>query len=435
MTTRAEFDELRRWRAEPLEYKEELDARDNRAREAYLAATHSLATIDIEHIGWVLKDPVHGWVPLDDPFINDIRKVPAFERLWEVQQFGDRWAVASMLRSAPHSRAEHALGTHELIRRFGPDDPALRAAAVLHDTGHTAFSHHGEAVFDRAGQQEWHESRLEQLLTEDRFGIRSVLTTHGISEIEVLANFEHPLLDRPKPDLCADRIDYVLRDGVAASYIHERTAHDIVDELAVTPEYQWYCRTPWSADTMERLLILLDSGQYSNPMMRAIKYRTRDLLTLALGREYLTVDDISEGTDDEIMEKLWAIQDIDPEFDNQLLEFVELGLPRDSIETMGHAMDNYDTLFDGFDLPQKRRHIDPLCAYEAKTGDPDDLRPLSEWRRLGYDPRFDKDAPAVINLLGLPHMTPDEADAFGVRERHGDTMLAPHPFHKENRSN
>jgi len=401
-----------------LEFSEEIDAAEARRQAAFLGETHSLARVETEHVGHVCKDPVHGWILLNDPPITDLMATPAFERLWRVQQFGDRWATASLLRCLPHSRAEHSLGTYELIRHHGPPDRALHIAALLHDAGHTAFSHHGEAVFDDAGQQEWHESQLERIITQDRYGVRPVLDSHGISEVEVLANLAHPLLDRPKPDLCADRLDYILRDGIAANFISSETAEDVLAELRVTKgDFQWYFETPWSADVLERLLAVLETAQYSNPMMREVKHQTVGLLQHGIDRGYLEEADIAEGTDDSVLEKLWSVRGEDRELDRLLVDFVELGIPRDATESMGHVMDNFPERFREFDLPQKRRMIDPLCGNSPECGKPGrDLRPLSEWRKEEYDWTKHTGKP-IVHLPGHPFMNHEEAKAFQINNR------------------
>lgn len=414
MTTRKKFDELIGDRGRDPEFVVARYAQYAENESAFLAETHSLSYIEQDWPGPVWRDPVHGAVPLREPLIRDIISTPTFERLWQVQQFGDRWAMASLLRSAPHSRGEHGLGTWHLVSRQCPDDISLQAAALLHDAGHTAFSHHGETVFDGERNQEWHEEQLHRIITDDRYYICPVLERHGADPIEVLANLEHPLLDAPKPHLCADRIDYILRDGIASNYVDSRMAGMILDQLGTTDDHRWFFKDPWAGDVMERLLLLLDTAQYSNPMMREVKHQTTALLRHGLERGYLTETDICAGTDDGVLEKLWAARTPDRALDRLLMEFTELGLPRDGIESMGHVMDNYGERFDSFDLPQKRRHIDPLCAPPGRSeSNGRDLRPLSEWREAGYDPRGQTGFPE-IHLPGIPYLTPSEAGAFGV---------------------
>lgn len=417
MTTRAQFEQEDHWpEAAELEVFKSSDERDRRNRERFLTETESQSAVEHESVGLVWKDPIHEWVRLDDPVVVDMLATPAFERLWHVQQHGERWAVASLVGVHPHSRAEHSLGVWHLIDRFGPNDPALHVAALLHDAGHTAFSHHGEFAFDADDTQSWHESALLMMLEEDRFGIQPVLDRHGIDPIEVVANLEHPLLDFPKPDLCADRLDYIFRDGLAAGLIDEKTPVEILgEELATTDDYRWYFETPWSGDIAQRLMLLLDMEVYKNPRMWEIKSATQRLLLHALERGYLEQPDIAEGTDDAVMEKLWGIRTFDPEFDQLMLELNEHGIPRSRIEMLGHVMDNFGNRFGTYDT-QQARAIDPLCGRPpAWEGPETGLYPLSHWLERGYDARIHEPArKIVVHLKELPSFTPEERSQLGL---------------------
>jgi hypothetical protein len=417
MTRREEFDAHYSRQEEELAELEQWFRPETIARTKQLAETESMSRLEREHGRLIWKDPIHEWVEVKDPLISDLIETSAFQRLWHVQQHGDRWAVASVVGAHPHTRAEHSLGTWHLVDRFGPDDPALKAAALLHDAGHTAFSHHGEFVFDAEDTQDWHEAQLLRLLGEDRFGVVPVLDAHGVEPLEVVANLEHPLLDFPKPGLCADRLDYIFRDALAAKHIDGQTPRDVLgDELVATEDYRWHFKTPWAGDIAQRLMLLLDVDIYKSPRMWEIKRATQALLLYSLEQGYVASTDITEGTDEAVLEKLWNVDVQDPELDQRLLELTELGLPRSLTDRMAFVMDGYESRFAAFDT-QQQRMVDPLCGRPARWYGPeavDEIHPLSYWQERGYDPNEHDSAKPQVEMRELPHLTPQEHQELGI---------------------
>lgn len=109
-----------------------------------------------------IKDPVHGYIEISDPFINHLVDTRAFQRLRYLRQLS---ATYMIYPSANHSRFEHSLGVYELGKRafnnLCDDDEFVRelsnvgevkrtflAACLLHDIGHPPFSHVGETMLD-----------------------------------------------------------------------------------------------------------------------------------------------------------------------------------------------------------------------------------------------------------------------------------------------
>ena len=113
-----------------------------------------------------IRDPVHGLIALDD-WEWDIINVPAFQRLRRIKQLA---FTVFIYPGAAHTRFEHSLGVmHTATRLFqgicsrnkdllesefsinedgiGRQTKVIRLAALLHDLGHSPFSHAAEEVF------------------------------------------------------------------------------------------------------------------------------------------------------------------------------------------------------------------------------------------------------------------------------------------------
>jgi len=91
-----------------------------------------------------IHDPVHGSMRLSG-LVLELIDTPEVQRLRGIRQLG----LANLVfPGANHSRFEHALGVAYLLKRMneelklrGPELNLLLAAAILHDVGHTPYSH------------------------------------------------------------------------------------------------------------------------------------------------------------------------------------------------------------------------------------------------------------------------------------------------------
>ncbi len=388
--TRAQFEE---WRGDRGPHDPEIDGWWEDQAAAYEAAwnefhavTHSLATFEQLPKGFIWDDPLHGRINLTEehPLAAALVAQPTFRRLFEVQQFGDRRATSAQMRVKPHSRAEHSLGTYQLIRRHGGAEP-LQIAGLLHDVGHTAFSHHGEIVFDAERTETWHETMVRGLITDPEHGIAPVLAEYGVDPEAVIQQLEHPLLDQSHPELCADRVDYIWRDAVACGFMDADLAAENLTHLRVTEDGRdWYFDHPQPAQLTRELLELLHTAVYTSNWMAEIKYLTGDLLRHGLDRGYLERKDILLGTDDGVLDKLWTVDAEDLRLDQLLREFRELGVGRLPPEMWEFQLDHIATKFRSYDHNMRAKYVDPLCEHVDAHGQTR-IRRFTAWQAEGYD--------------------------------------------------
>src|SRR5262249_30749080 len=103
-------------------------------------------------------------------------------------------------------------------------------AGLLHDISHTAFSHAVDFVF--ASEEQNHHERIKQAFLR-RPDIVAALAAIGLTPDEFDDDAPYPLLERPLPELCADRVDYFLRDALTCHEMTEDVVSRILGHLTV----------------------------------------------------------------------------------------------------------------------------------------------------------------------------------------------------------
>jgi HD superfamily phosphohydrolase len=162
------------------------------------------------------NDRVYGEATIEDPRLIALIACPTFQRLKGIRQAGPS-AFAFPFKTV--TRYEHSLGVFLLLRTLGADRRE-QVAGLLHDISHTAFSHAVDFVFASAEQN--HHERIKHAFLH-RADIVEALAALGFTAAEFDDDASYPLLERPLPELCADRVDYFLRDAL--------TCHEMTDEV------------------------------------------------------------------------------------------------------------------------------------------------------------------------------------------------------------
>jgi HD superfamily phosphohydrolase len=165
----------------------------------------------------IINDPIYGFINIPNEFIFDLIEHPYFQRLRNICQLGLTYFVYP---GATHSRFQHSLGAMYLMQNAldtlaekdipitAEEKEAALAAILLHDIGHSPFSHALEYFFAKDCSHEdftlWMIDDLNKLL-----GGRLDLT------LEIAAN-KHPktfLHQLVSSQLDVDRLDYLNRDS------------------------------------------------------------------------------------------------------------------------------------------------------------------------------------------------------------------------------
>jgi uncharacterized protein len=173
------------------------------------------------------NDAVYGNIQITEPVLLDLMASNAMKRLQGVLQHG----ISALIGiTEPITRYEHCMGAMILVRQLNGNLPE-QIAALLHDVSHTAFSHVIDYVVDGHDSQSYHDEKKEEyLITTD---IPEILQRHGFDWHDFLNEADYPLLEQASPRLCADRIDYFLRDAQGLGLATAVNIQNIRDHLIV----------------------------------------------------------------------------------------------------------------------------------------------------------------------------------------------------------
>jgi len=194
-----------------------------------------------------VRDPIHGFVQLNE-WEWDIINQPAFQRLRRIRQLA---CTDMVYPGAMHTRFEHSLGVmHTATRMYNQivkrsydflksemrldvagrerDKVLIRLAALLHDTGHSPFSHAGEGLMDINPESKKPYDHEDYSAAVVEHILKDVIENHPQNESYRIKAEEISALLKGDPSLGrrmilwrshitsqfdADRADYLLRDS------------------------------------------------------------------------------------------------------------------------------------------------------------------------------------------------------------------------------
>ena len=251
-----------------------------------------------------IKDSVHDHIAVEG-VAAALLETPPVQRLRRIAQLG---TVTMVYPSANHTRFEHSLGVYHLADRAlahlgieGQQAERVRAAALLHDVGHSPYSHNVEDIVHRRTGK-YHDDVAELL---DRGAVARVLADHGLNPDRVagLVGGDGELGQLVSGELDVDRMDYLVRDahhtGVPYGTIdHERLVRELrfVDGELVLDE--------GNVQTAESLLLaraLMNPTVYAHHVARIAKSTLRRGTERLLSETDVTAAELRRWDDSDLL--------------------------------------------------------------------------------------------------------------------------------------
>ncbi len=280
----------------------------------------------------IIADAVYGREEITEAVLIELVNSPTLQRLTHISQLG----MPEEYSDYPvFSRFEHSLGVLILLRRLGAGLHE-QTAGLIHDVSHTAFSHLVDWIIGDPTQENHQDNTFLEVLYASE--IPRVLKTHSIDvqDVEDIDSFS--LLEQPAPRLCADRVDYTLRQ-----LAHMGVDVDSMVSELTTHESRIVFRTQKSAELFGRHYMTLQKEHWSGAREKAKWHLLSGALKRAMQRGLLTEKDFLR-TDEELLTVLRASND---EFIQRNLELLRNDFSLELGET-GEVL-----------LTSKFRYVDP----------------------------------------------------------------------------
>ena len=151
-------------------------------------------------------DKLYGKIDIDSNVILELINSKPLQRLKGISQFG---IPDEFYHLKNFSRYEHSLGVMLLLMRLEASEEE-QIAGLLHDVSHTAFSHVIDWVVGDGRTEDYQDEQHSRYVSNSE--IPNILKKHHYSARRIVNYHHFGLLERDLPDLCADRIDYSLRE-------------------------------------------------------------------------------------------------------------------------------------------------------------------------------------------------------------------------------
>ncbi|SFC50069.1 hypothetical protein SAMN04488168_105129 [Bacillus sp. 491mf] len=173
----------------------------------------------------IINDSVYGEHYIDG-VLAELLQSKAVQRLQKIHQGGASFLVNPTWNV---TRYEHSVGVMILVRMLG-GSVEEQIAALLHDVSHTAFSHIVDHVLEEQ-DEDYHEQIFMDVI--EASDIPSILERYGYDYRMVEKWEQWTLLEQPLPNLCADRVDYTLRDLYTYGMISKQEVSSFLEDVIV----------------------------------------------------------------------------------------------------------------------------------------------------------------------------------------------------------
>ncbi len=176
----------------------------------------------------IYHDKIFGLTEITEPVIVDLIRSKIFQRLKKLYNHSMSffiWPEGNEL-----TRYEHSIGVYLILRMMGADIKE-QIAGLLHDVSHTAFSHVADFAFGDPRQQTYQDSIHRTIVSKSK--IPEILKKYNYRVSDILDEKKLTLLDRPLPNLCADRVDYFLRVALNYGELESGNIKELLSSLRV----------------------------------------------------------------------------------------------------------------------------------------------------------------------------------------------------------
>jgi hypothetical protein len=236
-----------------------------------------------------------------------------------------------------------------LLKQFGAGLEE-QLAGLLHDISHGTFSHVIDHLYNRYEKEDYQESVNKKYFQTD---ISAVLKKYKIDTDAVEDIKRWPLAENELPNICADRLQYTLGDGVTANRIDQKKAKIIINDLVVKNDMIVFHDKDIAKEFAELSLWMCGNFWHSNWGVYSYNM-LKNIIVMAIEAGVLMKEDLATD-DDVVIEKLENCSN------NDIIEATRRLKNLDRNKVIEDA-----DIYDYIHKKSKMRVIDPLVIVEDR---------------------------------------------------------------------
>ncbi len=281
-----------------------------------------------------IKDKIYGDEEIKEDVLIDLINSDSVQRLKGVAQ----WGIPNEYyhKKNGFSRYDHSVGVMMFLRKMGANLNE-QIAGLLHDVSHTAFSHVIDWAIGDPTKEDYQDNIHEEMIENSE--IPKILSGFGFDFKELCDIGSFLLLEREAPLLCADRIDYTLRELESEKELN--LVNDFFRGLLIKNN-ELVFREKSIGELFGREYARLQNEHWASAQARARYYVLASVLNNALESEIISYDDLRK-TDNYILDLLSGSKN------KEILKNLDLlrkGFIAEDVE-------------EGIELKKKFRYVDP----------------------------------------------------------------------------
>ena len=291
-----------------------------------------------------VRDPIHDYIDLSSVKVKLV-DTPAYQRLRWIKQLGPTNLVYP---GANHTRHEHCMGTSHVVDKMADsaglsttEKKLASVAGLLHDLGHTAFSHLGDDI----NGVEDHVIRTTKIISQTE--ISDILSDEGLDSkaVSEIITGNHQLGPLVSGDLDGDRLDYLVRD---AHYTGVSTGVDMGRLIATMEMSNSQLVIKESGLPAVEALLTARSTMYPtvyfHPFVRGAELMLARATNNAISSDKISIDEFTTFTDHKLLSELdksgGLSQQIIKDFENRNIVKRAVSITKEQAESSGLEKSN-----------------------------------------------------------------------------------------------
>ncbi len=280
-----------------------------------------------------IKDKVYGEEKIDERVLIDLINSDSVQRLKGVSQWFPREYYH---KKNGFSRYEHSIGVMILLRKLRVSLEE-QIAGLLHDVSHTAFSHVIDWTLGDPTKEDYQDSIHEEIIENSE--IPEILKRNSLCYKKVSKVEDFLLLEREAPLLCADRVDYSLRELQSEGKFD--FASNFFGNLMVKNN-ELVFEEKSVGELFGRVYMQMQNEHWAGDQARARYYILAKVLNKALGIGIISSEDLRKT-------------------DNYVLNLLDRCGEREILESLDLLRKGFSVEYneDGIGLKKKFRYVDP----------------------------------------------------------------------------